>query len=172
MQSVSSRIWTRVAVSISYDDNDYTTGTSRLDMTSRFMGSDFPTVRDKVTCCKSLDHSVARSRTAQLPGSYPHALQVAIHSQQVALLQSVYYSSAADKAVGIYNHCLEFQMFVFFNIIINHKQQVKKANKKNVPPQCLLNQSISFYVCIGSGIFFSFPMIMSTTCLKPNRLKL
>ena len=27
MQSVSSRIWTRVAVSISYDDNDYTTGT-------------------------------------------------------------------------------------------------------------------------------------------------
>ena len=28
MQSVSSRIWTRVTVSISYDDNDYTTGTS------------------------------------------------------------------------------------------------------------------------------------------------
>ena len=28
MQSVSSRIWTRVAVSISYGDNDYTTGTS------------------------------------------------------------------------------------------------------------------------------------------------
>ena len=25
MQSVSSRIWTRVAVSISYDDNHYTT---------------------------------------------------------------------------------------------------------------------------------------------------
>ena len=25
MQSVSSRIWTRLAVSISYDDNDYTT---------------------------------------------------------------------------------------------------------------------------------------------------
>ena len=25
MQSVSSRIWTRVAVSISFDDNDYTT---------------------------------------------------------------------------------------------------------------------------------------------------
>ena len=27
MQSVASRIWIRVAVSISYDDNDYTTGT-------------------------------------------------------------------------------------------------------------------------------------------------
>ena len=29
MQSASSRIWTRVAVSISYDDNHYTTGTSK-----------------------------------------------------------------------------------------------------------------------------------------------
>ena len=28
MQSASSRIWTRVTVSISYDDNHYTTGTS------------------------------------------------------------------------------------------------------------------------------------------------
>ena len=28
MQSVSSRIWTRVTVSISYDANHYTTGTS------------------------------------------------------------------------------------------------------------------------------------------------
>ena len=33
MQSVSSRIWTRIAVFISYGDNDYTTGTSsgRID---------------------------------------------------------------------------------------------------------------------------------------------
>ena len=30
MQSVSSKIWTRVAVIISYDDNHYTTGTSNL----------------------------------------------------------------------------------------------------------------------------------------------
>ena len=29
MKSVSYRIWTRVAVSISYDHNHYTTGTSR-----------------------------------------------------------------------------------------------------------------------------------------------
>ena len=29
MQSVSSRIWTRITVSISYDDNHYTTGTSQ-----------------------------------------------------------------------------------------------------------------------------------------------
>ena len=31
MQSVSSRVWTRVAVSTSYDDNDYTTATSKRD---------------------------------------------------------------------------------------------------------------------------------------------
>ena len=30
MQSVWSRIWTRVAESISYDDNHYTTGISNL----------------------------------------------------------------------------------------------------------------------------------------------
>ena len=30
MQPFSSRIWTRVTVSISYDDNNYTTGTSTL----------------------------------------------------------------------------------------------------------------------------------------------
>ena len=30
MRSVLSRIWTRVAVSISYDDNHYTTGNSSI----------------------------------------------------------------------------------------------------------------------------------------------
>ena len=30
MQSVSSRIWTRVAVFISYDDNNYTTGNENI----------------------------------------------------------------------------------------------------------------------------------------------
>ena len=30
MQSVSSRIWTRVTVSTSYDDNHYTTGTFQM----------------------------------------------------------------------------------------------------------------------------------------------
>ena len=30
MQSVSSWIWTRIAVFISYGDNDYTTGTSKI----------------------------------------------------------------------------------------------------------------------------------------------
>ena len=32
MQLVSSRIWTRVVVSISYDDNHYTTGTFKWYM--------------------------------------------------------------------------------------------------------------------------------------------
>ena len=34
MQTVSSRVWTRVAVSISYDDNHYTTGTSKNHYTT------------------------------------------------------------------------------------------------------------------------------------------
>ena len=38
MQSVSSRIWTRVAVFISYDDNDYTTGRqSSLDLVNQLI---------------------------------------------------------------------------------------------------------------------------------------
>ena len=32
MQLVSSSIWTRVAVSISYNDNHYTTGTSNANL--------------------------------------------------------------------------------------------------------------------------------------------
>ena len=35
MLSVSSRIWTRVTVSISYDDNNYTTGTSCRDLQAK-----------------------------------------------------------------------------------------------------------------------------------------
>ena len=35
MQLVSSRIWTRVAVFISYDDNNYTTGTSTIERKER-----------------------------------------------------------------------------------------------------------------------------------------
>ena len=40
MQLASSRIWTRVAVSISYDDNHYTTGTprGRLSLTAHVWG--------------------------------------------------------------------------------------------------------------------------------------
>ena len=43
MQSVSSRIWTRVAVSISYDDNDYTTGIvfNRCDIADEIWGMVF-----------------------------------------------------------------------------------------------------------------------------------
>ena len=40
MQSVSARIWARVAVFISYDDNHYTTGTSFILLviiSSRFL---------------------------------------------------------------------------------------------------------------------------------------
>ena len=38
MQSVLSRIWTRIAVSISHDDNHYTTGTSTYNGISTIVG--------------------------------------------------------------------------------------------------------------------------------------
>ena len=41
MQSVSSSIWTRVAVFISYDDNNYTTGTGFIMMQSWIYRIDF-----------------------------------------------------------------------------------------------------------------------------------
>ena len=48
MQSVSSRIWTRVAVSISYDDNDYTTGLSTQEIWSawfEWFRTEFETIK-------------------------------------------------------------------------------------------------------------------------------
>ena len=44
MQSVSSRIWTLVAVSISYDDNRYTTGTSQIILLLVYLSSDINVV--------------------------------------------------------------------------------------------------------------------------------
>ena len=41
MQSVSSRIWTRVAVSTSCDDNHYTTGISIDISVSKFQSDDY-----------------------------------------------------------------------------------------------------------------------------------
>ena len=40
MQLVPSKIWTRVAVSISYDDNHYTTGTSTETVLSPWLAAD------------------------------------------------------------------------------------------------------------------------------------
>ena len=43
MQSVSSRIWTRVAVLISYDDNHYSTGTSKCIINNGTFAEGYPT---------------------------------------------------------------------------------------------------------------------------------
>ena len=40
MQLVSDRIWTRVAMSISYDDNHYTTGTFQVLLKLIFLFAD------------------------------------------------------------------------------------------------------------------------------------
>ena len=50
MQSVSSRIWTCVAVSIPYDDNHYTTGTSQSSANTQGKGMNlniFPPIMGK-----------------------------------------------------------------------------------------------------------------------------
>ena len=76
MQSVSSRIWTRVAMSISYDDNNYTTGTSSakswVDITQ---DPKFLCKVDKI--CISILHI-----------KYIWATQVALHTQKVYLTLS------------------------------------------------------------------------------------
>ena len=57
MQSVSSRIWTRVAVFISYDDNDYTTGTSRItsgDLAETEMKKGLYAIKERVDMKKRL----------------------------------------------------------------------------------------------------------------------
>ena len=57
----------------------------KFDMTSRLIRSglfdhlSIP-VKAKVECCKSLDHSIARSQTAQPAESCPQALWYADHS--------------------------------------------------------------------------------------------
>ena len=49
MLLVSSRIWTRVAVSISYDDNDYTTGMMMMMMMMMTLGK-----KDYIKCLRIL----------------------------------------------------------------------------------------------------------------------
>ena len=49
MQSVSSRIWTRVAVSISYSDNHYTTDTSNCF------------AQGIITACRSSDYTLYKT---------------------------------------------------------------------------------------------------------------
>ena len=49
MQSFSSKIWTRVTVSISYDDNDYTTGASCCTFILPFIVTDIALRENKIT---------------------------------------------------------------------------------------------------------------------------
>ena len=59
MKSVSSRIWTRAAVSISYDDNHYTTGTSENSgvLTSLLLPQLLSSLTDSLPSLNLLCHS-------------------------------------------------------------------------------------------------------------------
>ena len=85
------------------------------DKTSRLIGSDSirPPVRPskgQSSVLQAIDHSVARSMTAQPPGSRLSALRVATHGQQAAPfgggsypsaeVQSAYSTVPADRAIG------------------------------------------------------------------------
>ena len=56
MQSISSRIWTRVAVSISYDDNHYTMGTSN---------NSYNSIKDNAFVYKQLNDQTILFQTIQ-----------------------------------------------------------------------------------------------------------
>ena len=96
-------------------------------------------VRAKVKCCKSFDHSCARSRTAQPPGSCPKTLQVATHSQPVASvgrgslspsaeLQLAYSTAPANRAI----RTVKTKQKIFFNLKKKKKKKKKKIKVENV----------------------------------------
>ena len=65
MQSVTSRIWTRVVVSISYDDNYYTTGTSLNICLSIFISISF-TVYSYLSIFLSIYQSISSINPKQV----------------------------------------------------------------------------------------------------------
>ena len=77
MQSVLSRIWTRVAVSISYDYNHYTTGTHNTDIVAGNSTSlyalhfIFSSMQDKTTSPTSYasDTKLVPGKLGRLPGT-------------------------------------------------------------------------------------------------------
>ena len=84
MQSFSSRIWTWVAVSISYDDNHYTTGTSYVSSPLLIYLSIYLHDRSvNYSCQFFLYLSVYQSKLACVPSlssSFPHpSLSFSIH---------------------------------------------------------------------------------------------
>ena len=94
MQSASSRIWTRVAVSISYDDNHYTTGTShRLDpyqvLPQSGAGSDVNKGILRIPQNFSITGTSPSDCLVSYPGhslrkSYPSAEKQSVHSTALA----------------------------------------------------------------------------------------
>ena len=74
MQSVSSKIWTRVAVSISYDVNHYTTGTSLSGTTNPDQSGPGSDGNKQVLCIPQIS-SITRTSPSDCLVSYPgHSL--------------------------------------------------------------------------------------------------
>ena len=79
MQSASSRIWTRFPESISYDDNHYTTGTSKANVIERL---EFELAYyDSIFLC--FNHYTSRTFLRRLPYSFSFFLNASECSRQI-----------------------------------------------------------------------------------------
>ena len=138
MQSVSSRIWTRVAVSISSDDNNYTTGTSIILIESSALFSDwlpnplksffYWSFRGK---CYKVEHDVSK-----FIGLWIASLNCFPHSVQLTLV-----FCSKDK---IWNKALAWNNLnwrQFIHLILNNYDK----NLILISLQCCMNENVELY---------------------------
>ena len=106
MQSVSPRIWTRIAVSISYDDNHYTTGARTPTQSGPASSGN-----------KEVLYILQNSRVGVSPSnglmSYSrHSLWVCGGGYSSAEMQSVYSTVPADWAKCYHNKNVQLRFFL------------------------------------------------------------
>ena len=136
MQSVSSRIWTRIAVFISYGDNDYTTGTSSYESDGD-INCNWYTRNDP----QSLDKGVRRVRNRRMRRNHPNYSITEIDREywEVSGRQdkTYYFSDACERPsadAGQKNlqgvMIIMIIMVVDFAVPADHKVKIKESEKK------------------------------------------
>ena len=104
MQLAWSRVWPRVAVSISYDDNHYTTGTSkRLSVVWRLY----------YFLLKYVDHSLNKGNFARGVGYKKHCLQKSQHHLLYRLLSPELFLYRRVRVLPF--HGLSFWLRLIYN---------------------------------------------------------
>ena len=109
MQSVSSMIWTRVAVSISNDDNDYTTGTSSIGPIDRALSGAI-TLRQSGPANKGNDRVFRILQSPSITRVSPSGCLMFIQESGwvgvLVLGRDVVAISLSPSQVGCNNNCL------------------------------------------------------------------